>query len=63
MFMTTVKLMFSLKCWLVPNPIKDQNNRWQGCQGEERREVQATGESMDLLRNPRRANFMCFLMC
>lgn len=63
MFMTTVKPMFSLKCWLVPNPSQDQNNRWQGCQGEESREVQGTGESVDLLRNPSGANFMCFLMC
>lgn len=48
MFMTTVKLVFSLECWLVPNPSQDQNNRWRGCQGEERREVQRTGESLDL---------------
>lgn len=59
--MTTVKLVFSLECWLVPNLSQDQNNRWQGCQGEESRE--GTGESPDLLRNPSGANFMCFLMC
>lgn len=47
MFMTTVKLMFSLKCWLVPNPSQDQNNRWHGCQGEERREVQGTVVCME----------------
>lgn len=38
--MTTVKLMFSLEYWLVPNPSQDQNNRWQRCQGGERRVVQ-----------------------
>lgn len=61
--MTTVKLMFSLEYCLVPNPSQDQNNRWQGCQGGERREVQGTGESLDLLRNPSGVNFMCFIMC
>lgn len=34
--MTTVKLVFSLECRLVPNPSQDQNNRWWGCQGGER---------------------------
>ena len=56
--MTTVKLMFSLECWLVLNPSQDQNNR---CQGEERGEGQGPGESG--VRIPSGANFMCFLMC
>lgn len=63
MFMTTVRLVFSLDRGLVPNPSQDQNNRWRGCQGGERREVQGTGESLDLVRNPSGADFMCFLMC
>lgn len=33
MFMTTVKLVFPLKCGPVPNHSQDQNNRWQNCQG------------------------------